>query len=191
MIQASLQHLHYVGSLFLANKMRALKVVSFGKAKVVSDAPVPALRPEYILVRTVAIALNPTDWKSIQRSDKNITIGCDYAGIVQEIGDKVTKPFRKGDRVAGFVLGANASQFEDGADAEYLVAKGDLQIKIPDYLSFEAAATLGVGITTIGQGLYQRFNLPWPDQPAKTKFPILIYGGSTATGALAIQWAKL
>ncbi|KAF2428041.1 putative zinc-binding oxidoreductase ToxD [Tothia fuscella] len=171
--------------------MRALKVVSLGKAEIVSDAPIPSLRPDYILVKTVAIALNPTDWKSIKISDRNITIGCDYAGIVQEVGDKVTKPFKKGDRVAGFVLGANASQFEDGADAEYLVAKADLQIKIPDYMSFEEAATFGVGITTIGQGLYREFNLPWPDEPSKDKFPILIYGGSTATGALAIQWAKL
>jgi len=90
-----LLHLDHLDSSRLADKMRALKVVSFGKAEIVSDAPVPALRPEYILVRTVAIALNPTDWKSIQRADKNITIGCDYAGIVQEVGGKVTKPFKR------------------------------------------------------------------------------------------------
>lgn len=36
-----------------------------------------------------------------------------------------------------------------GAFGEYAVAKGDLQIKIPDNLSFEEAATLGVGISTV------------------------------------------
>lgn len=37
---------------------------------------------------------------------------------------------------------------EDGAFQDYIVAKGDIQIKIPDNLSFEEASTLGVGITT-------------------------------------------
>lgn len=36
-----------------------------------------------------------------------------------------------------------------GAFGEYIVTKGDLQIKIPDNLSFGEAATLGVGISTV------------------------------------------
>jgi NADPH:quinone reductase-like Zn-dependent oxidoreductase len=71
------------------------------------------------------------------------------------------------------------------------VAKADLQIKVPDNVSLEDASTLGVGITTVGQGLYQSLGLPLPTEPAPTPFPILIYGGSTATGTLAIQFAKL
>jgi NADPH:quinone reductase-like Zn-dependent oxidoreductase len=58
-------------------------------------------------------------------------------------------------------------------------------------LSFEEAATLGVGVTTVGQGLYQSLKLPLPDKPATEKTYLLIYGGSTATGSLAIQYAKL
>ena len=63
--------------------------------------------------------------------------------------------------------------------------------RIPDFLSFEDAATLGVGVTTVGQTLYMTLKLPLPTVPAKTPFPVLIYGGSTATGTLAIQYAKL
>lgn len=72
----------------------------------------------------------------------------DYAGIVEEVGTKVTKPFKKGDRISGVVHGGNMPHPEDGAFAEYITAKGDIQIKIPDNLSFEEASTLGVGITT-------------------------------------------
>jgi NADPH:quinone reductase-like Zn-dependent oxidoreductase len=66
-----------------------------------------------------------------------------------------------------------------------------MQIRLGDNISFEEGATLGVGITTVGQGLFQDLGLPLP--PAKVQEPtsILIYGGSTATGTLAIQYAKL
>lgn len=66
-----------------------------------------------------------------------------------------------------------------------------MTIKIPDNVSFEDASTLGVGIFTVGQALYQSLGLPLPTEPAKESFPVLIYGGSTATGTLAIQFAKL
>jgi NADPH:quinone reductase-like Zn-dependent oxidoreductase len=171
--------------------MRALKVDSAGKASVHSGVPVPSLRPDYILVKTVAVALNPTDWKAINHVDVPTTIGCDYSGIVEEVGSAVTMPFKKGDRVSGMVHGGNTVQLEDGAFGEYLVAKGDLQMKIPDGMSWEDAATLGVGITTVGQGLYQKMGLPWPNQPSKEKVPVLIYGASTATGVLGVQFAKL
>jgi len=118
-------------------------------------------------------------------------VGCDYAGIVEEVGKSVTKPLKKGDRVAGFAHGSDYVQHENGAFAEYIVAKGGLQMKIPDNVSFEEAATLGVGISTVGQGLYQSLELPWPTEPARESFPLLIYGGSTATGTLAIQFAKM
>ena len=117
--------------------------------------------------------------------------GCDYAGVVEEIGAKVKKPFKKGDRVCGFCHGANRLQLEDGAFAEYIVAKGDISIIIPPQMSFEEAATLGAGIITVGQSLYQSLQLPLPTAPATEPFPLFIYGGSTATGTLAIQFAKL
>lgn len=171
--------------------MRALKVDSPGHASVHNDVPIPRLRPDYILVKTSAVALNPTDWKHIKFVTEPTTLGCDYSGTVVEVGSAVTKAFKKGDRVAGVVHGGNELQPEDGAFGEYLVAKGDLQCRIPDSLSFEDASTLGVGVSTVGQGMYQDMELPWPDGKNKKRFPVLIYGASTATGALAVQFAKL
>ena len=69
----------------------------------------------------------------------------------------------------------------------YCVAKGDIGLKIPDNTTDEEASTLGVGINTVGQGLYQSLGLPLPGS-GKAGIPLLVYGGSTATGSLAIQY---
>jgi len=63
--------------------------------------------------------------------------------------------------------------------------------KIPETMSFEEAATLGTGVITVGQSLYMTMKLPLPTEPAEKAIPILVYGGSSATGTLAIQYAKL
>ncbi|KAK9351747.1 chaperonin 10-like protein [Lipomyces doorenjongii] len=161
-------------------------------AKLVDDRPLPTLRDDYILVQTVAVALNPTDWKTIDfLSSPGALVGCDYAGIVKAVGKAVTKVFKEGDRVCGFAHGSNSVQPEDGTFAEYIVVKGDLQIHIPDQLSFEHAATLGVGVTTAGQGLFEGLQLRLPSEPSKEKIPILIYGGSSTTGSFGVQFAKL
>ncbi|KIW91551.1 uncharacterized protein Z519_07517 [Cladophialophora bantiana CBS 173.52] len=118
-------------------------------------------------------------------------LGCDYAGVVEEVGRGVTEDFKKGDRVAGPCHGANAVCHEDGTFGEHITLKGDIQIKTPDHLRFDEAATLGIGITSTGQALYQNLRLPLPDSREKVNFLVLIYGGSTATGSIAIQFAKL
>ncbi|RAH70537.1 zinc-binding alcohol dehydrogenase family protein [Aspergillus aculeatinus CBS 121060] len=171
---------------------KAIVVTSPKQASLVRDRAIPTLRDDYILVKTVSVALNPTDWKHIAfLAPVGVLVGCDYAGIVEEVGKNVQGKFQKGDRVCGFVHGANAVEPEDGAFAEYIVAKADVSTKIPANLSFQEAATLGVGITTVGQALYQSLKLAPPTAPTTTREPLLIYGGSTATGALAIQFAKL
>ncbi len=43
----------------------------------------------------------------------------------------------------------------------------------------------------MGQGLYQSLGLPLPPSKVQEPTPILIYGASTATGTLAVQYAKL
>lgn len=173
--------------------MKAI-VIKGKEAYVDSNRPNPKLRDDYILVKTAAIALNPTDWKhaAFGLAADGCLSGCDFSGTVEEVGPAVTKSFSKGDRIAGVAHGGNAIQPEDGAFAEYVVAKGDVQIKIPDSMTFEEAATLSLGTTTVMQGLYQKaLKLNWPTDPIKEKTYVLIYGGSSATGALGIQFAHL
>lgn len=195
---------HY--SKMSTSTMQAIRIESLGEA-VLESAPIPQLRDDYILVKTRAVAINPADWKSIDYiATPGETVGCDYSGVVVQVGALLQDQFRPGDRVAGIVHGCewssitcvsyfinglgNASNHADGAFAEFVIAKGDLQMRIPHNMSFETAATLGAGITTVGQSLYQSLALPLPESGASNNY-VLIYGGSTATGSLAIQFAKL
>ncbi|GAB1318591.1 Alcohol dehydrogenase zinc-type [Madurella fahalii] len=184
----------------LPSEIKAVVITKPGTAEV-KTVPLPKLRDDYILVRTTAVAVNPTDWKHVDMPmDGNVgaRVGCDYAGVVEQVGSKVTKQFSKGDRICGPAHGSNQTQHEDGTFAEFIMVKGDVAIKIPDNLSDEQAATLGVGIITVGQGLYQALKLALPvpgsssPPPLTPKSPqILIYGGSTASGLLGIQFARM
>ncbi|KAH8430873.1 uncharacterized protein LDX57_008537 [Aspergillus melleus] len=57
----------------------------------------PTLRDYSILVKVGSVAMNPTDWENALRSQPGVTVGCDYAGIVEAIGPAVKKPCRVGD----------------------------------------------------------------------------------------------
>ena len=164
--------------------------------------PVPKLKDDYVLIKTTAVAINPADWQTIVDDSSDPAeggiLGLDYAGVVVEVGDesKLTRKFQVGDRLVGMALHCNVhapKDSPDGAFANYIVGKTGLAARIPHWMGDEEAATFGSGITTIGQGLYQGLDLPWPEtQAAKDNTEsILIYGGSTSTGSLAIQFAKL
>lgn len=85
---------------------QAIICTAAGQAEV-QDLPTPQIRDGHILVKTKAVALNPTDWKSIDNAEcVGLRIGCDFAGVVEEVGQNVAKPFKKGDRVCGMAHGA-------------------------------------------------------------------------------------
>jgi NADPH:quinone reductase-like Zn-dependent oxidoreductase len=90
--------------------MKAIISQAPGEASLVSDVPKPVLRDDYILVKTAAVALNPTDWKHIDfRACKGAIVGCDYCGVVEEVDKGVNKRLKKGDRVAGFTHGGEST----------------------------------------------------------------------------------
>ncbi|GMF72736.1 unnamed protein product [Aspergillus oryzae] len=158
--------------------MKAI-VLNGTNATVVYSQPIPKLRDDYLLIKTVAVALNPTDCKAISqgRGAKDGLAGCDFAGIVEEIGPVVTKRWNKGDRVCGCTHGANSRNPDDGSFAEFIVVKGDVCMRMLDGMSFEEAAGIGVSAITCGQGLFQNLGLNLPLNPVQKKEYILIYGG--------------
>jgi NADPH:quinone reductase-like Zn-dependent oxidoreductase len=123
---------------------------------------------------------------------KGATVGCDFTGTVVALGPKVTKGYKAGDRIAGVTHGSNASNLEDGCFAEYCIVKEGATFRVPDSMSAEKAATVGVALTTVALALYQNLDMPFPGTKAPSSEDwVLIYGGSTACGSMAIQSAFL
>ncbi|KAK3052787.1 hypothetical protein LTR09_006270 [Extremus antarcticus] len=182
--------------------MKAIVVVKSGEAAIVEKVE-PELRPNYVKVKVRAVALNPkaeadrttplpADWKHIDLFARGgETVGCDFSGIVTKIGCSVTSDVKVGDAIYGLVHGSKIGCRDTGAFAEYAVVKDGLFAKIPPNQTFEDAATWGSATVTNILGLWQKLDLPTPSQPSKEKFPLLVYGGSSAMGMVAIQLAKL
>ncbi|KAK7466230.1 hypothetical protein VKT23_004957 [Stygiomarasmius scandens] len=149
---------------------------------------VPKLDPTDILVKVVAAAQNPVDWKRSEQQTEVTIVGFDYAGIVTRIGESVTQDVKTGDRIAGIVFGCLEM---NGAFAEYTVAPSHIFLKIPEPWSFEDASQLGGACYTTCQCLYQSQNLPSPENPTTVPIDLLVWGGSTSVGHFVIQLAKL
>lgn len=176
----------------MAEVQRALKVQGPGEIVLATSCPIPQIEADEVLVRVIYVAVNPMDGKSADLSPTpGATSGCDFAGQLVKIGTAVKKQFSVGDRLCGCVFGNNPDSVDNGAFSEYVTVSGDLVFKIPDRMSFQAAATLGVGMSTVGMALYHALKLPLPQSLASDAYFVLVYGGGTATGTLAIQSLRL
>lgn len=70
----------------------------------IRDLPVPEPGNDEILVKNVAVASNPKDWKvPLWMPEWEAVEGNDIAGTVEKVGKDVTE-FKKGDRVAAFTV---------------------------------------------------------------------------------------
>ncbi|KAJ2912866.1 hypothetical protein MD484_g7553, partial [Candolleomyces efflorescens] len=184
-----------------ARTMQAL-VTDATKHAVVGLVPVPIPGPREIRIKVHSIALNPVDaLYAIHQVDKpGRVVGSDVAGIIDEVGDAVTR-WKIGDRVAGLLQGATSANPRPGGFATYATLEEDLAIRIPDDVSLDEASTVPLCALTAAQALFIRLEIPapFPTVPAIT-FPrlttpsrptILIYSGATSLGLFCIQLAKL
>ncbi|RDL35872.1 Uncharacterized protein BP5553_06484 [Venustampulla echinocandica] len=161
----------------------------------VQTAPVPELfEPGMILVKTIAVALNPCDYKMPTRfPTPGATDGSDFAGIIVKIGTAVQRTdLHIGDRVCGAVHASNPACLQSGSFAEYVATYSDLVLKVPTDMAWENAAVIGGCVHgSVGLSLWNSLHLPGhPDRPTKTPEYVLVYGGSTASGTMAIQLVR-
>ncbi|KAI0351749.1 GroES-like protein [Trametes cingulata] len=167
----------------------------------VGETIVPKPGPKDVLVKLLSAALNPLDWKiqafGIYVEDFPWIAGSDGAGTVEEVGTEVTNR-RVGDQVffQGTLLDPRGATFQ-----QYCIVPAELTGRIPTNISFDQAATLASGVSTIMRGVYNHhpqarslnYTAPW-EEGGKTKYagkPALILGGSSSVGQYAIQLAKL
>jgi NADPH:quinone reductase-like Zn-dependent oxidoreductase len=148
------------------------------------DEPTPG--DGEVLVRVRAAGVNALDWHLVTgeptimriagmgfRRPKRPGVGRDVAGVVEAIGDGVTR-FRPGDEVFGWCAGAFAELVVTGEDS--LVVK-------PADVTFEQAAAVPVAAITALQGLRDQGQI----EPGQQ---VLITGASGGVGTFAVQLAK-
>lgn len=169
---------------------RAL-VVKEDKKLAVEEIELPKFGPEDLLIKVTHVAQNPTDWKHVHFgfSKPGSIVGCDFAGVVVEVGAAATGKFSKNDLVAGCVHGGlDRDQGIPGAYSEYVVQNASLVFHYPASIAPESIATVPLAAITAALGLFHEIGIHLP--PCETKANVLVWAGSTSVGQYAIQLAK-
>jgi putative PIG3 family NAD(P)H quinone oxidoreductase len=141
--------------------------------------PVPAPGPSEILIKVMAAGVNRPD--VAQRSGiyppppgASDLPGLEVAGEVVALGEGAHK-HKLGDKVMSLVAG--------GGYAQYCIAQDAQAMTIPAALSILEAGATPETLMTVWHNVFERGRL----QPGET---ILIHGGSSGIGTMAIQLAK-
>lgn len=162
--------------------MKAIRIHEFGppevmRAETASD-PQPT-KPDQAVVQIKAVGVNPVDTyirsgNYAIKKELPFTPGLDAAGIVLKVGPDV-KTLRPGQRVytSGSVSGTYAEQA--------LCPAGRVH-PLPDNITFEQGAALGVPYGTAWRGVFQRGR-------AVSDQWVLIHGASGGVGIAAVQIA--
>jgi NADPH:quinone reductase-like Zn-dependent oxidoreductase len=168
--------------------MKAIVRDAYGPADSLElrDIDKPKIAHDEVLVRVHAAGVDRGVWHVMTglpypirlagyglRVPKNPVLGADLAGVVQAVGNDVTR-FQPGDEVFGI---------GKGTFAEYAPAAENKLAPKPATLSFEQAAVVAVSGLTALQGLRDRANV----QPGQK---VLIIGASGGVGTYAVQLAK-
>lgn len=147
------------------------------------DIPIPILEDDEVLVRIKVVAVNPLD-NMIIRGDVKLVVpykmplimGNEFSCVIEKTG-KNAKRFKVGDRVYG-----RMTLKKIGAFAEYAAIEESAIALIPEYLSYEEAASVPLTALTA----MQAFEI----MQVKVGETIFISGGTGSLGAMAIPIAK-
>ncbi|GAB4062966.1 NADP-dependent oxidoreductase [Uliginosibacterium sediminicola] len=166
--------------------MKALVLKRYGKSAQLefAELPRPTIKSDEMLVEVHAAGLNPVDnmiptgaFKPILKFQLPATMGSDLAGVVVEVGSRVTR-FKVGDAIFAslFDLGI-------GSLADFAVVPERAAALKPANLDFVEAASIPMVGLTAWQALRVRADI----QPGHKVF---IPAGSGGIGTFAIQLAK-
>jgi NADPH2:quinone reductase len=162
--------------------MKAIRVHEFGPPEVLKLEEIPTPKPAagQVLVRIHAAGVNP--YEAAQRAgtyavkpNLPYTPGSDAAGVVEAVGDAITK-VKTGDRVY-------TAQTLTGAYAEYALALESQVHRLPGKLSFAQGAGVWVPCGTAYHALYH-------SAKAHASETVLVHGASGGVGIATVQLAR-
>lgn len=148
-----------------------------GPALTLSEASVPDITPDDVLIEVVAAGVNRADLLQVKGlypppAGAPDWPGLEVAGIVREVGDAVTR-WSAGDEVCALLPG--------GGYAEYAVVNHALVLPAPSGVSLVDAAGLVESACTVWSNLRAAAAMPGQS--------ILVHGGAGGIGTMAVQYA--
>ena len=164
--------------------MRAAVYRATGASDVLSveQVPVPEPGPGEVRVRLRVAGVNPTDWKSRTNATPAGEFqvpGQDGAGDVDAVGPGVD-PSRVGERVWVWFAAARGRQW--GSAAQWTVVPARQAVPLPDGVSYDVGAGLGIPAMTAWHCLFA-------DGPLDGR-PVLVAAGAGAVGNVAVALAR-
>jgi NADPH2:quinone reductase len=161
--------------------MRAMVMREFGEpaSLVLAELPEPTCGDDEVVIEVRAAAVNYPDLLVVRGKYQVLPTlpfapGKDAAGIVRSVGRKVSR-VQLGDRVL--------AQLEYGGYATRVCAREDRCHVLPDSMSFESAAAMGLVYQTAYFALIDRAQF-------KAGERVLINGATGGVGAAAVQLVK-
>ncbi|OCP05735.1 MULTISPECIES: NADP-dependent oxidoreductase [unclassified Ensifer] len=164
--------------------MKAIRIAGYDATPIVEDIAIPVPVVGQVLVRVLAVGLNPLDVK-LQRGYVQqffplsfpYTLGTDFAGEIAVVGEGV-ETWRPGDKVIG-----RTDPTMGGAVAEYVAVRADYLAKAPATVDLYVAAGVPTAAGTAWQALMEGAAL-------SGKETVLIHAGAGGVGSFAIQFVR-
>lgn len=166
--------------------MKALTFKRYGKQPDIGFENIdrPKLQPDELLVQVHAVGLNPIDnmipagtFKPVMHFKLPTVLGSDLAGVVVDVGSRVTR-FKPGDEVFASIF-----DLGKGSLAEFAAVPESAAALKPANLDFVQAASIPMVGLTSWQALQERMAL-------RRGQKVFIPAGSGGIGTFAIQLAR-
>lgn len=155
-------------------QLRNLRWENRGPLSLINDELEVSVSATGLNFRDVMYALGLLSDEAIENGFSGPTLGFEFAGVVERVGEAVEGGFVPGDRVVGF----GPSSFSNR-----LATKATAVALIPAHLSFEAAATIPSTFFTVYYALHHLARLEEGEK-------VLIHGAAGGVGIAAIQIAQ-
>lgn len=163
-----------------------------GKLVVKDVTDVYAPQDSQSLVRVQYSGINPCDLNFFYMGMNSYVAGFELSGTVEQVGP--TSPFKVGDAVCGLSPVTIPKPSIFGSHQELAIVEANLLFALPPGLTSKDASAITLVSQTATDALFNGLGFGFPainmTGTDPTGHPILIWGGASSVGSVAIQMAK-